>query len=77
MTRDEFVGWRSLPETKKVFSDIISAMDDLKAEVLRGALVGESIEKTAILYAHRVGLLEGMRTIIDYEITDDTDDKRH
>ena len=73
MTKDEYKQWKNLPETQEVFAKVVEAMDEIAAHILSGAIISESLEKTGTDLIHKLGVIAGMKAVIDYEV----DDVRH
>ena len=65
ITKDEFTIWRAMPETQDAFRRITRHIEELGAELSRGATVSaDSMNATALNTALVVGEVAGLESLI-------------
>ncbi len=70
--KNEFDEWFENPVTRWVYSEAQRAIDETSQSMGNGnTLVSDSIEKTALYTAGRVGFIDGLRELYNIKVVED------
>lgn len=67
MTKDEFLTWKSTPETKEVFENIQNAIHSIEQVLAREA--GEDPKSDRF----KAGMIKGLELVLNIELEDESD----
>lgn len=70
--KNDFDEWSENPVTQWVFSEVQRAIDETAQSMGHGnTLVSDSIEKTALYTAGRVGFIDGLKELYNIKVVED------
>lgn len=73
--KNDFDEWTEHPVTKWVFSEVQRAIDETAQGMGHGnTLASDSIEKTALHTAGRVGFIDGLRELYNIKVVEDKEE---